>query len=418
MKTGLLRPKFDRHDYLHHSYGSTVPAFPLEFDVDAKLWNPNQNTSNAATGIETVPPLLEGCTDFSQDDIYNNHTRVLHSPMILEDITHANARGGIDIRESLNAARKLGWFDHYGQIQAKSPLDMFDAISNALLSEQADRWAVSAGTQFYREWFGVEGPLPVPFFDPSSPWHNWLITGRTTVQGVPYLRCKMWDGTWKLMSRELCNAVFGVRGAVAFIPSNTAPTGQTIDWTYVQFVVGFFQNLVTALQAKLTSSQPPYTPPPVAPPAEPAQPTSPAPTPVKTVKLYDFCLAIRSHEGWFPGSRSFTNNNPGNCRYSTVGYAPQYLPVLKDDKDFAIFKDYATGWSYLQNLVKERIAAHPDWTVFEFFAGRVDPATGKPKGGYSPSSDGNDPKIYAESVAFQLGITSELSTFTIKNISS
>jgi hypothetical protein len=135
----------------------------------------------------------------------------------------------------------------------------------------------------------------------------------------------------------------------------------------------------------------------------PPEPEPPAPVPATpTIKLEDFCLQIRNFEGWFPTSRSFKNNNPGNCRYSTVGYDASYLPVLKDSKGFAVFKDYASGWRYLKNLVKLRISLHPDWTILDFL--KV----------YAPSSDGNDPTHYAAVVAQKLGVTS---AFKIKNIS-
>ncbi len=118
--------------------------------------------------------------------------------------------------------------------------------------------------------------------------------------------------------------------------------------------------------------------------------------PVKADKPADFltafCLAIKQHEGWFQGSRSYTNNNPGNCRYSSVGYLPMYGHVGKDDKNFAVFRDYATGYLYLKNLVKNKIQKHPAWTFYDFF------------NVYAPASDNNDSKLYAEIVAKACGV--------------
>lgn len=108
--------------------------------------------------------------------------------------------------------------------------------------------------------------------------------------------------------------------------------------------------------------------------------------------LNTFCLAIQSHEGWFLGSRSQKNHNPGNCRYSSVGYLPIYEPVGKDAQNFAVFKDYATGFLYLKNLVKSKIHTHPMWTFYQFFAN------------YAPSSDGNNSQRYAEVVAEACGV--------------
>ena len=45
--------------------------------------------------------------------------------------------------------------------------------------------------------------------------------------------------------------------------------------------------------------------------------------------LGKFALAIRDYEG-VPGDRNYRNNNPGNCRYSSVGYLAKYEPVEKD----------------------------------------------------------------------------------------
>jgi hypothetical protein len=135
---------------------------------------------------------------------------------------------------------------------------------------------------------------------------------------------------------------------------------------------------------------------PVVPPAPPT-PASP-----KQSKLEAFCLAIRTHEGWFAGSRSQKNNNPGNCRYSSVGYLDIYKPVRKDAQGFAIFKDYATGWLYLQNLIREKIKAHPQWTLLQFF------------NNYAPAEDQNDPIAYAAAVGKQLGV--DYKTFVISNL--
>lgn len=136
--------------------------------------------------------------------------------------------------------------------------------------------------------------------------------------------------------------------------------------------------------------RPPF--PPIEPPVEPPKPPVPAPKPVPAKsKLEPFCLAVRAHEGWYAGSRSWRNNNPGNCRYSSVGYAKMYGHVGKDDKNFAVFRDYATGWLYLNNLVKAKISANPSQDFYAFFEV------------YAPSFE-NDSKHYAAVVAKACGL--------------
>ena len=103
--------------------------------------------------------------------------------------------------------------------------------------------------------------------------------------------------------------------------------------------------------------------------------------------------AIKQHEGYFKGSRSYRNNNPANARF--VG---QKGAIGRDDKGFAVFATYSDGMKYLQAMLlnaatgKSKIYK-PTMTLYDFFAK------------YAPSSDGNKPRQYAESVAEQMGVS-------------
>lgn len=113
------------------------------------------------------------------------------------------------------------------------------------------------------------------------------------------------------------------------------------------------------------------------------------PQPTTPRLLEKFCEAIKKHEGWYPGSRSYRQNNPGNLRWSKY--------QIGTDGNFAIFPDYATGWKAL--LFQVEIAANgksrvyrPDMTFYDFFAV------------YAPASDNNVPTRYAEAVAAHVGV--------------
>lgn len=134
----------------------------------------------------------------------------------------------------------------------------------------------------------------------------------------------------------------------------------------------------------------------------------------KSATRGNLCLGLRDYEGspgkGAPADRNYRNNNPGNCRYSSVGYLPIYGNVREDREGvpddqpgFAIFKDYATGWKYLNNLVKEKIEKHPAWTLLLFI--------GDEKEGWSPASDGNEPVRYSAFLGRRLGVDS--ATFPI-----
>lgn len=135
-------------------------------------------------------------------------------------------------------------------------------------------------------------------------------------------------------------------------------------------------------------------------PVEPTKSLTPptpaiAPIPVPQVNktsLETFCNAIKDYEGFAPNTRSFRNNNPGNCRYSSVGYAPYYGTVKRDSSGFAVFSTYDLGWHYLLNLVHIKITTHPDWNFYDFF------------NVYAPSTDNNNPQKYAIFVATRVGV--------------
>lgn len=118
--------------------------------------------------------------------------------------------------------------------------------------------------------------------------------------------------------------------------------------------------------------------------------------------LVKFCEAIRDFEGK-PGDANYLNNNPGNCRCSSVGYLPKYGEVKCSPHGFAIFPTYELGFEYLQNLVHFRALKHPEWTIYDFFAD------------YAPTSDQNQPQVYAKFVASRCGV---IPTCTLKELFS
>jgi hypothetical protein len=113
----------------------------------------------------------------------------------------------------------------------------------------------------------------------------------------------------------------------------------------------------------------------------------------KRLTLEQFAEAIKQYEGWFVGSCSYRNNNPGNLRYSKY-------QIGQDDGNFSIFKTYEDGWKalifQLQISVDGRSKYYrPEMSLIDFF--KV----------YAPSSDNNHPVKYAEFVAQKLGVSAQ-----------
>lgn len=112
-------------------------------------------------------------------------------------------------------------------------------------------------------------------------------------------------------------------------------------------------------------------------------------------RIEDWAKAIQKHEGYYPGSRSYRNNNPGNFRCSTLVMGE--LGAIRCDDNFAVFPDFETGFralcQFLTYACEGKLRSYkPEMTLYEFYAV------------YAPSGDGNYPRGYAEAVAKDLGI--------------
>ncbi len=68
--------------------------------------------------------------------------------------------------------------------------------------------------------------------------------------------------------------------------------------------------------------------------------------------------AIQSQEGYYPGSRAFRNNNPGNIWDGlSPGKTRRIWPQYPIDADgFLVLPDYATGRSLMENQISIKIS--------------------------------------------------------------
>ena len=86
----------------------------------------------------------------------------------------------------------------------------------------------------------------------------------------------------------------------------------------------------------------------------------------KSTILYVFALAIQQFEGWYEGSRSFRNNNPGNLKY-----AGQTGSTGQDAGGFAVFPNYETGFAALERQIELSLLGYAGYsaemTLLEFF---------------------------------------------------
>jgi hypothetical protein len=111
--------------------------------------------------------------------------------------------------------------------------------------------------------------------------------------------------------------------------------------------------------------------------------------------LTDLALAHQKHEGWYPGSLSQRNNNPGNLRL-TLNQRQVYHAV-PGENNFARFPSYQVGLQALMDDLRAKItghSAHIDYSKNPTFLDYVRV--------YAPSDDGNNPNGYCQSLCRQL----------------
>lgn len=258
MKHGLQRPTLDHRDrdfLKSFKLRGVAPVFPDEYNTDAGLWMPDQNTVNPE--FPNTPSQPNGCTNFTQGDISADLDGKLKDPAVLEALTHANQNGGYDIRESLLMAKRIGWITGFYNIQAYAPLDYFDAIRYAAFSGYPEKRSVSIGTPWYPDW-QIDAvrktsimSMPPDLNDANLGWHNWKIGGWKTIAGESYLKCKplegknVGDGGWLYFDRPTINAVMALKYTIAFTATlATPPTIAPIDMAAFDKLYSFLRNFL------------------------------------------------------------------------------------------------------------------------------------------------------------------------------
>jgi hypothetical protein len=94
--------------------------------------------------------------------------------------------------------------------------------------------------------------------------------------------------------------------------------------------------------------------------------------------------AITVYEGFKPGTRSYSNRNPGNLRLREMNC---------DDKGYTVFTDLCAGYSALLRELKSKFTGQnshgitPTSTLQDLFVV------------YAPQADNNQPSAYAAFVA-------------------
>ncbi len=111
---------------------------------------------------------------------------------------------------------------------------------------------------------------------------------------------------------------------------------------------------------------------------------------ISAAAVDSLAAAIQTHEGYFPGSLSYRQNNPGNLRYAGQAGA------LPGSAGFAVFPSYDAGLSALKNQIRLDASRGSD------AAGRPVVTVSDLISSWAPSNE-NDTGAYIASVSLQTG---------------
>lgn len=258
IKSGLKPNKIDHRDWdFHKSFGTILgkTSFPANFTTDAGLTMPNQELPNIQF-TPTIPALPFGCTSYvvSELAIDLGNPPSLVNPMLIENVTRANASRGYDLRKALLVGVKLGLFAGIFNVKAYGQ-DMFDACTDAQLSGGTEKRSVAIGSEWLPpfETITSDGILPMPnnFGDPNLTWHAWKLCGRVLIGDQEYQRAKSWQGQFYgdqgycYFSRPLFNQLMSVPGSVAFTATRgVLPPISTISVSWWVWLISNARNLL------------------------------------------------------------------------------------------------------------------------------------------------------------------------------
>lgn len=247
---GTRPAKLDTRDLSFHRTfplaGAIAPALlPLmEYNYDLGRRMQNQN--------ELGMPY--GCTGMTQPEICSNQDGVLYKERYTYEKTclmenHPDDQG-CDIRTSFKSLMVYGLqaedettdqqaMQHirgpYFNVDKAPGRDWFDSFRIALRAGAATKTCISLGIPWMTEFgaVGSDGILTSHFVYDGVPehysWHDSMISGEHTINGVPYLIDKSWQGKnvgdkgWVYFDRETFNKVFDNWGTLGMWPSKETP---------------------------------------------------------------------------------------------------------------------------------------------------------------------------------------------------
>lgn len=309
--TKAVRKDHRRYSF-HRTFGGTT-AIPDEFNLDAGLTMPDQDTDG----------LPMGCTGYALTEVCQDKDKIIYKPrysydksLQIDGIDPGDPQFehvGIELTTGLKSgivygvqganettdaeALKHRIGDYYDAIDG-SGMDCFDSLRSAMWNTNQSLYV---GTPWLAFWSDPQaGVIPDTEIKPtaSTPWHCWKICGTKKINGQIYLIGKTWQGTnygdngWAYFSRIVINKVFAISGSVAFVlVPYSGQTIQTVKLSIISTIISYIRLLFTKLTPTPVTT-PLSTPEPVQTTTQPVVTPAPVEAPVE-VLLWDNPTNVR-----------------------------------------------------------------------------------------------------------------------------
>lgn len=406
---GLIPPKKDRRDFSYKKYfgASFMPPLvdfmikPLEIkdqgSSDMCVAYAVSSSSEKQEGVALEPAyifaktkqLMGNWQEWGSDPIIAARASVKFGALTKETSPYSVDKNGRNfVADWTNWSKDLDTvaFIHKKKAYFKldSSSDLFNSIVIGLYDNRQTNTTAICGVYWQPEWTYVSGGVIKYRGDNKSLPHAIEAIGQKIIDGVPHLivqnswGANVGDGGLYYFPKPVVNDFLF---AFALIDANPDDVKKQ-TWGLLDYLADWLRGMLKTLQEQPIVENPPVTVPPVEKPAEP-----------KISQLIPIAKAIQAQEGWFQGSRSFRNRNPGNIKYTT--YTKSLGAIGKDEKGFCVFETEKDGFNglcrFIQDASNNLLKSYKDCTIKSFFSV------------YAPSSDKNDPLGYANAVCKKVG---------------
>ncbi len=377
--------------YLSHSktFGAITEPLPKEYLLVSTILNQGSTykcTAYSACAIQESQHAIQ----FDPDDFYYH-----------EGITAGQQSDtGYDLKTVMKTGVNYGFkpldpskgrakdFKEGGYFQVDGSGDNFDNVKSALWLAKDEKKTIESGTDWRDNWIlAPQGIIPDEKGNIVGG-HAVKICGWKEINGIDYIALqnsygnRVGDSGLFYFDRTTFNSCFGEYGLFIWRTQFEQEQIKTVN---------VIVNKISALLSIISSQSQLYQ-------LKIALLKTMAIV-QKTTLLKKFCSAIKDYEGYFIGSRSYRNCNPGNIKCSQPfekSLAHELGAIGQDADNFAKFKNFDAGFQALKDFVTlacmNKLKAYKNVSILEFF------------NIYAPSSDNNNPNSYASYVAKKVGL--------------